>query len=63
MYHGGVLAGGAGAVAGGAGAVLGDPALGNLPMTGLNLVWVMIAGFALLMAAGAIWRMVPRRQA
>lgn len=49
MYHKGVLAGGAG--------------LGALPFTGLNLTWAAIGGFALLMAAGALWRIVPRAQA
>jgi LPXTG-motif cell wall-anchored protein len=51
VYHKGVLAGGAGT------------ALGTLPYTGLNLTWVVLAGFALLMAAGAVWRIVPRTQA
>jgi hypothetical protein len=50
MYHKGLLAStGAGAAA--------------LPFTGLNIGWVVIGAFALLMAAGAIWRMVPRAQA
>jgi hypothetical protein len=39
-----VLAGGAGT------------ALGTLPCTGLNLTRVVLPGFALLMAAGAVWR-------
>lgn len=51
MYHKGVLAGSAGTT------------LGALPYTGLNLTWAVVAGFALLMAAGAIWRIVPRAQA
>lgn len=51
MYHNGIFAGGAGA------------ALGTLPFTGLNLTWVVIAAFALMMAAAAVWRMVPRTQA
>jgi hypothetical protein len=51
MYHKGVLAGGAGTAA------------GALPFTGLNLTWAIVAGFALLMAAGAIWRIVPRTEA
>ena len=51
MYHKGVLAGGAGT------------ALGTLPFTGLNLTWAALAGFALLMAAGALWRIVPRAEA
>jgi hypothetical protein len=51
MYHKGILAGVAGV------------ALGTLPFTGFNLIWVVIAGFALLMAGGACWRIVPRTQA
>jgi hypothetical protein len=35
---------------------------GTLPFTGLNLVWVGIAAFTLLMTAGALWRLAPRRQ-
>jgi hypothetical protein len=50
MYQKGLFAGGAGTVA-------------TLPFTGLNLAWAVVASFALLMAAGAIWRVVPRRQA
>jgi hypothetical protein len=51
MYHKGVLAGGAGT------------AVGTLPFTGLNLTWAIVAGFALLMAAGAVWRIAPRTEA
>jgi len=51
MYHKGLIAGGAGTVA------------GTLPFTGLNLVWFFVAGFALLMTAGALWRVAPRTQA
>jgi hypothetical protein len=51
MYHKGILAGGAGT------------ALGTLPFTGLNMSWVVIAAFALMMAAAAVWRIVPRTQA
>src|SRR5262249_54343266 len=36
---------------------------GKLPFTGLDIVWFVIAGFALLMAAGALWRIVPRTEA
>jgi hypothetical protein len=36
---------------------------GTLPFTGLNVLWLAIGGFALLMASGALWRVVPRRQA
>ena len=38
-------------------------ALAALPFTGFSVIWAVIAGFALLMAAGALWRIVPRRQA
>jgi hypothetical protein len=41
----------------------GTAAAGALPFTGVNLIWVAIGGFALLMAAGALWRIVPRTQA
>ena len=51
MYGNGFFAGGVGAVA------------GTLPFTGLNLAWSIVAAFALLMAAGAVWRVAPRRQA
>jgi hypothetical protein len=33
---------------------------GTLPFTGLGLVWFAIGAFALLMAAGALWRIAPR---
>jgi hypothetical protein len=58
MYQNGVL--GATATAGTAGTAA---TVGILPFTGLNLVWFVIAAFALLMAAGALWRIAPRRQA
>lgn len=51
MYNQGLTA--AGGVAG----------VATLPFTGLNLVWVALAAFTLLMAAGAIWRIVPRTEA
>jgi hypothetical protein len=41
----------------------GTAAAGALPFTGVNLIWVAIGGFALLMAAGALWRIVPLPQA
>ncbi|HET9675548.1 MAG TPA: hypothetical protein VFP31_12225 [Gaiellaceae bacterium] len=44
--------------AGSAGAVL-----GALPFTGLNMTWMIVGAFALLMAAGALWRIAPRSQA
>ena len=34
-------------------------ALGTLPCTGLNLTWVVLPGFALLMAAGAVFAHRP----
>lgn len=59
MYNSGVLGAGTGGVLGaGAGVVT-----GALPFTGLNVVWFVLAAFALLMAAGALWRVAPRRQA
>lgn len=64
MYNNGILGGGIGAggvLAGGAAVASGD--LGALPFTGLSLIWFVVAAFALLMAAGALWRIVPRRQA
>jgi len=51
MYHQGVFAGSAGAV------------IGALPFTGLNMTWMIVGAFALLMAAGALWRIAPRSQA
>jgi hypothetical protein len=57
MYGNSFFAGG---VAGTAASVGGA---GALPFTGLGLVWFAIGAFALLMAAGALWRIVPRRQA
>ena len=50
MYGNSLFATGAGAV------------VGTLPFTGLNLAWSGVAAFALLMAAGALWRIVPRSQ-
>jgi hypothetical protein len=41
----------------------GTAAAGALPFTGINVIWIAIGGFALLMAAGALWRIVPRPQA
>ena len=37
--------------------------LGALPFTGLNVTWIVVAAFALLMAAGALWRIAPRSEA
>lgn len=64
MYNSGVLSGGIGAggvLAGGAAAAGGE--LGALPFSGLGLVWFIVAAFALVMAATALWRIVPRTQA
>jgi hypothetical protein len=64
MYNSGVLGGGIGAggvLAGGTAAASGD--LGALPFSGLGLVWFVVAAFALVMAATALWRIVPRTQA
>jgi len=64
MYNSGVLSGGIGAggvLAGGAAVAGGD--LGALPFSGLGLVWFVVAAFALVMAATALWRIVPRTQA
>ena len=41
----------------------GVAAAGALPFTGLNLMWVAVAAFTLAMAAGALWRLAPRREA
>jgi hypothetical protein len=56
----GVSAGGALAGTGAARTLMG---VGTLPFTGLDLMWFALAAFTLLMAAGALWRMAPRRQA
>lgn len=60
MYGNGLLGGVAGTTAGLAGT---SATLGALPFTGLNVIWLAIGSFALVMAAGALWRIVPRRQA
>ena len=41
----------------------GAATLAALPVTGFSVVWFLIAGFALLMAGGALLRIVPRREA
>jgi LPXTG-motif cell wall-anchored protein len=51
MYHKSVLT-----VGGGAG-------LAALPHTGLDVVWFAIGAFALVMAAGAVLRTLPKRRA
>jgi LPXTG-motif cell wall-anchored protein len=40
----------------------GAATLATLPVTGFSVLWFVIAGFALLMAGGALLRIVPRRQ-
>ncbi|HMG42372.1 MAG TPA: LPXTG cell wall anchor domain-containing protein [Acidimicrobiales bacterium] len=35
--------------------------LATLPVTGFSVVWFVIAGFALLMAGGALLRITPRK--
>jgi LPXTG-motif cell wall-anchored protein len=37
--------------------------IGMLPATGFSVLWFVIAGFALLMAGGALMRILPRRHA
>jgi hypothetical protein len=37
--------------------------IGTLAYTGLNVVWLALAGFALIAAGMAVLRTVPRRQA
>jgi hypothetical protein len=64
MYNSGVLSSGIGAggvLAGSAAAAGGE--LGALPFSGLSLVWFVVAAFTLVMAATALWRIVPRTQA
>jgi hypothetical protein len=64
MYGNSLLGGVAGVSAGVAGtAAAGGAVPGTLPFTGLGLVWFAIGAFALLMAAGALWRIIPRSQA
>ena len=40
----------------------GTTAIGGLAMTGLNVVWLLLAAFALLGAGMAVMRLVPRRE-
>ena len=39
----------------------GAATLATLPVTGFSIVWFLIAAFALLMAGGALLRIIPRR--
>ena len=41
----------------------GAASLATLPMTGFSVLWFVIASFALLMAGGALLRIVPRGHA
>lgn len=34
----------------------------SLAFTGTNTVWSVLAGFALIAAGSALWRIVPRRE-
>ena len=38
------------------------PTAASLPFTGLNVLWLLLAAFTLLAAAGALYRMAPRKQ-
>jgi hypothetical protein len=63
MYnHGGSL--GASGALGSGGSVLGVSAAkaAALPFTGLNVIWLLLAAFALISAGSALLRIVPRRQ-
>ena len=40
----------------------GAASLAMLPVTGFNVLWLVIAGFALLMAGGALLRIMPRKR-
>lgn len=46
------------AAAAGTGAIAGS----GLAMTGFNLVWLLLAAFALVAVGGAFLRLVPRRE-
>ena len=48
---------------GAAGAVAAAGGGATLAVTGLNIAWIVLAGFALLGAGLALLRMVPRREA
>lgn len=39
----------------------GAATMAALPVTGFSMIWFVIAAFALLMAGGALLRIVPRR--
>jgi hypothetical protein len=52
-----------GQTAGVAGATGVVGAAATLPFTGLNVIWVLLAGFALIAAGIAILRVIPRKHA
>jgi hypothetical protein len=33
------------------------------PFVGLSLIWILLAIFTLLMATGAVWRALPKKEA
>lgn len=33
------------------------------PLVGLSLIWILLAIFTLLMAIGAVWRALPKKEA
>lgn len=37
-------------------------AAGILPVTGVEISWMVLAGVTLIAAGAALWRLVPRRQ-
>jgi hypothetical protein len=45
-----------------AGAAFATGATGGLAWTGANVIWLMLAGFALLAAGAALTRIAPRRR-
>lgn len=40
----------------------GAATIATLPVTGLSTIWYVIAAFALLMAGGALLRIIPRKK-
>ena len=45
-----------------AGVAGGSAAVGSLPFTGINVVWMVLAAFALVAAGSALLRIAPRRE-
>ena len=37
-------------------------AAGMLPVTGIEVSWMLLAGVTLIAAGAALWRLVPRRE-